>query len=71
MHGHERLAAFLSRQRLQQQELARELGCSQPHLSHILHGNRLPGRQLAVRIERFCGIPVAAWEPTRRYSGAA
>lgn len=44
---------------------AARLGISRSYLSDILNGNRKPGLELAVRIERATGgeVPAAIWVP--------
>lgn len=32
---------------------ARRLGCSQPHLSLVLHGKRVPGKALAAKLRKM------------------
>jgi transcriptional regulator with XRE-family HTH domain len=34
-------------------KLARRLGCSQPHLSLVLHGKRVPGKALAAKLRKM------------------
>jgi transcriptional regulator with XRE-family HTH domain len=46
---------------LTQAQVAELVGCSDVYVSLMESGQRKPGRDLAVRIERLTGYPVAAW----------
>lgn len=50
--------------RMKQEEIASELGISQPKISKIEGGTVRPGLLLAVRIEALTGIPCRAWAPS-------
>ena len=39
---------------------AKELGCSQTHLSHVMRGNRKPGKDLEKRMRRMGLVPGSA-----------
>jgi hypothetical protein len=41
-----------------QRDFAREIGCSEPHLSLVLHKGRAVSYPLAIRISEKIGIPV-------------
>ena len=41
--------------------LAKLLECSPSRLAHIVHDGERPGADLALRIERVVGIPMASW----------
>lgn len=64
--GRERLAAYLRRSRLKQNELADMVGVSAPYLSQIVRGRRKPGLDMALRIEQVTGVPVDSWAATLR-----
>lgn len=55
------LRDWIDRRGYNQAEAARFLNLSEPYLSMVLSGTRMPGRDRAVAIERKTGIPVAAW----------
>ena len=55
------LRAWKRRVRLPQKDIAARLGISEAYLSQILHGVRVPGFALMVRIENMTGIPLRAW----------
>lgn len=41
---------------------AEQLGCSRTFLYMVFNGDKLPGRDLARRIEDWCGIPMRSWD---------
>jgi|GEM_PF-3419660 len=41
--------------------VATRLGIGAPYLSMLEHGKKTPSLELAVKIERLIGIPVASW----------
>lgn len=47
-----------------QADAARYFGCHRSLLSLLLSGDRTPGLESAVTIERLTGIPVEAWADT-------
>lgn len=59
--GADQLRAWLRRSGLTQRQCAAELGVHESFMTLMLSGARLPGRNLAVKIDRLMGIPVAAW----------
>lgn len=65
------LKAYLEATQDTQNGLADALGISQGHMSRLVNGSRLPSRALANRIAVYCGIPVAAWDMTKRPSKVA
>lgn len=42
-------------------EMAKKLSCSTSYISNLLSGDRLPGRKLAVSIQKLTGIRVSGW----------
>lgn len=44
-----------------QNELARRIGITSGHISHLMTGRRRPGLDLALRIERELGIKIQLW----------
>lgn len=52
----------------QQRQFAREVGCSEPHLSIILSGKKRPSLQLAARMSRATGgaVPIEAFVEAAR-----
>ncbi len=61
--GRERLAQWIERSKLNQLEASIIIGIDPTQLSQILNGNRRPGLDNAVKIERRTGIVVEAWVP--------
>ena len=61
MNAAERLHAYITRQRLNQAEFAREMGFSEPFVCQILNGTRRPSLSKAATIEAITGIPASAW----------
>jgi plasmid maintenance system antidote protein VapI len=61
--GRERLRQWITRSKLQQNEAAAVIGMHPTQLNHILTGDRRPGLDTAVKIERATGIVVEAWVP--------
>lgn len=59
--GAARLAEAAKGLGLSGEALAAKLGCSQPHMSRILNGQRRPSYELAARIEDHFQIPARAW----------
>lgn len=57
--GGARLAAAIGS--APQAEAARALGVTPGFLNHLIHGRKMPGRELAVRIRDAYGVPVDAW----------
>lgn len=60
---------WMERRGLNQRQASEIVEIDHTYLNHIVSGRRLPGRDLAVRIERKTGIPVEIWstevdEPT-------
>ena len=49
-------------------KFARDVGCSEPHLSEILSGKKTVSLKLAIRMSRATGgaVPVEAFEPTEQ-----
>ena len=60
--GRERLAQWIKRSKLDQQETAALIEMDPAVLSKILVGRRRPGLDNALKIERVTGIPVEAWQ---------
>lgn len=62
MDGKQLLADFIAANGTQSQ-FAREVGCSEPHLSLVLKGERGVSLKLAGRIDRRTGgaVPTDAW----------
>lgn len=64
--GCKRLRAWMKRSNLTNQaEAAEVLEIGYEYFTKIHRGLRLPGRDLAVHIERKTGIPVDAWVSSR------
>lgn len=61
----QRFAAFLKDKGWSQTDAARELGCSQVMISHLIRQQRRPGRDLADAIE----LRTARWKGGRIRSG--
>jgi transcriptional regulator with XRE-family HTH domain len=59
--GAMQLRDWIDRRGFNQVEGAKYLGISEPYMSMFLSGRRVPGRDLAVKLERLTGIPVASW----------
>lgn len=57
-----RLREVLEKTGTSQKDLAHDLGIDPGYMSRILSGHRLPGRSVAVELERRFGIPVSGWE---------
>lgn len=57
----ERLALWLERSKLKQNEAAELIGIDEAQFSQILNCKRRPGLDNAARIERKTGIPAGAW----------
>lgn len=52
------LSELLAAEAIKPVELARRVGCSKSHLSHVLAGRKALGRPLAIRIWRETGRKV-------------
>ncbi len=61
--GRERLAQWIERSKLYQNEAAEIIGLDPTHLSQILAGKRRPGLANAVKIESATGIVAEIWVP--------
>ena len=61
--GTQLLSDWIERQKVSQRKAADLIGMDETHLAHILSGNRRPGLDNAVKIERATGIVVEAWVP--------
>jgi hypothetical protein len=59
--GARQLRGWLRRGRYLQREAAKMFGVSESMMSFLVDGERVPGRELAVKIESISGIPVASW----------
>jgi len=57
------LSEWIDRQKVSQRKAADLIGMDETHLAHILSGNRRPGLDNAIKIERATGIVVEAWVP--------
>lgn len=44
------------------EELTAQLACARGMVARWLFGDRAPSRTYATQIERFLGVPVAAWD---------
>lgn len=62
--GKEQLADWMQRRGFNQSEAARYFGCHRSLVSLLLNGDRTPGLESALAIERLTGIPVEAWSET-------
>ena len=62
--GRARLLQWLERSKLSQAEAAKIIVIHRAYLNHIVTGDRVPGLDIAVKIERATGIPVEAWLST-------
>lgn len=60
--GAQDLGEVLDERGWSQSHAERELKMTRGHMSRILSGERLPGRALAVRIHRLCGVSPGAWD---------
>lgn len=45
-------------------EIAKQVGCTQPHLSEIENGNNNPSLGLAMKLSQFTGIDVKEFAKT-------
>jgi transcriptional regulator with XRE-family HTH domain len=61
-----KLRQWIKKQKRTQKAVAPEFGITVGGLNDILSGRRLPGRDLAVRIEEQVGIPTRDWVPSSR-----
>jgi transcriptional regulator with XRE-family HTH domain len=59
--GAQQLAEWIRRRSEKKREIAELFGISAGYLSMFLSGERAPGREVALRIYEFTGIPVGAW----------
>lgn len=59
--GASRLAELAAAQGLRGQEMAATVGCSQPHMSRLLSGLRMPSRRLMKEFQTHYGIDPAEW----------
>lgn len=57
MDGRQAIAAYI-KAGTTQAKLAREVGCSEPHLSLILKGKRGLSLTLAKRLSQVTGVPI-------------
>jgi transcriptional regulator with XRE-family HTH domain len=55
------LGRLMARDQLKQDDVAKRLGISQPHLSRILAGKQRPNLELGVRIKEEFDIDPALW----------
>lgn len=62
-----RLAKWLERKGITQDELAAGIACTQSYVSRLVSGERSPGRTVANAIEKFTGGEVTAesWDEPR------
>jgi transcriptional regulator with XRE-family HTH domain len=69
----QQIKSFLKSSGIKQAELADELGISRGYMSELANGDKSPGRELAVKIERVTrgAVPVASWSDTASPSGAS
>jgi len=58
------LRTFLQKSGIKQSDLATRLGISRGYMSELVSGDKSPGRELAVKIERATrgGVPVQSWD---------
>ena len=66
----DRLAQWIARGRLLQQEAAEIIGLDPTELSHLLTRRRRPGLKSAVKIEEHTGILARAWVSSPSDKGA-
>jgi transcriptional regulator with XRE-family HTH domain len=59
------LATYIAMTGETQASIARRVGTSQAHLSRLRHGHAVPRARLAVRLARYCRIPLDSF--TRVY----
>jgi transcriptional regulator with XRE-family HTH domain len=59
--GAELLTDWINRRGYKQAEVAELFGLQVSFVSMLVNGKRIPSLDNAVKIERFTGIPVAAW----------
>lgn len=60
--GSEQLRAWMTRTgHTKQSAVAEMCEIHESYLSMILNGDRVPGRDVAVKIEALTGVPVRAW----------
>lgn len=64
--GSNQLRAWIDRTFRNDAEAALALQVSAAYLSYLLRGERVPGRDMALKIETVVGIPVRAWSLSRR-----
>lgn len=54
----------MHRRRFLQKEAGEYMGFHESFISQLVNGDRTPGLENAIAIERMTGIPVEAWLPT-------
>lgn len=59
--GRTQLSRWVKANASSRRKLAAQLGADHAQISRLLSGARLPGLDLAVRIERATGVPCSAW----------
>lgn len=60
MNGRQLLSEYVEASGKPQAEIAREIGCSEGHLSAILSGTRGTSSKMAKQISSVTGLPVEA-----------
>lgn len=65
MDGIQKLADFITHKTASQAQFARDVGCSEPHLSLILAGKRGLSVPLAKRMSVASGVPVRDLVPDK------
>lgn len=55
------IADYLKKTEQTQEELAEKLGITRQMVSQLVRGTERPGLDLAVRIQKLCGIKVESW----------
>jgi plasmid maintenance system antidote protein VapI len=65
--GAVRLAEEMAKREWRDADLAKHIGCSQPHATRLRTGARLPSKALMFRLQDVCDIPPRDWltEATR------
>lgn len=59
--GAAQLREWIRRSERTQAETAELFGITESYVSMLVNRKSTPGREMAVKIERLTGIPVAAW----------
>lgn len=59
--GSELLLRWLTRHKVSQTELARRLSARSAQITKLVHGDRRPGLELALALQKSCAISPATW----------